>query len=113
MKQKVRFCLLAFLGIVLLITCAPGCSPSKQQVGNGVIEKIEAHRKANGRWPHSLSELGVAEDESGPVYYCKTTQTEYIVWYGTALGESVTYSSRTKQWKQASGETCLNEPRTQ
>ncbi len=91
------------------MACVAGCSPSKQAIANRAIERVEQFRETKGRLPRSLAELGMAEDESGPVYYCKSAESEYIVWYGTTLGESNIYSSRTKQWKEASGGTCLDD----
>jgi hypothetical protein len=38
------------------------------------------------------------ETENGPIYYKKESDTEYVVWFGTQLGESVTYDSETKEW---------------
>jgi hypothetical protein len=42
--------------------------------------------------------MGLEDSESGPVYYQKTTDSTYIVWFGTVLGESATYKSSTKKW---------------
>ncbi len=57
---------------MLMVFCVASCGPSKQKIGNQAVEKIEQFRKANGRLPQSLSEVGIAEVESGPVYYCRT-----------------------------------------
>jgi hypothetical protein len=46
-----------------------------------------------------MSELGIKEEMDGPFYYEKNDITNsYLVWYGTILGESVTYDSTTKKW---------------
>ena len=33
------------------------------------------------------------------VFYRKIGPDEYSVWFGTALGESETYNSRSKKWE--------------
>lgn len=62
------------------------------------IVRIEAFRAGHGRLPDSFAEIGVQEDESGPVYYKKQNETSYIVWYGMRLGESEIYDSQTREW---------------
>jgi hypothetical protein len=49
------------------------------------ISKVEAFRNAHGRLPNSFTEIGITEDESGPVYYKKQDDDSYIVWYGLVL----------------------------
>ena len=67
--------------------------------GNEVANKIENFRKEKSRLPNSLTEIGIKETESGPIYYKKESESKYILWFGKGLGESVTYDSETKQWK--------------
>jgi hypothetical protein len=50
--------------------------------------------------------MGAKEDESCPCY-CKTGGDSYIVSYGTTLGESYAYDSRTKKWSEAAGPVCF------
>lgn len=67
--------------------------------GNTIIDKIEIFKQSNKRLPNSLNELGIQEKMNGPFYYEKNDSTNsYLVWYGTILGESVTYDSTTKKW---------------
>jgi hypothetical protein len=66
---------------------------------DGVIECVENFRMKNKRLPHSLSELDIFVDESGPIYYLKVDSTGYLVWFGACLGESVVYSSSIKSWR--------------
>jgi hypothetical protein len=70
---------------------------SQREANNIAVSKIEEFRKANGRLPDSFSEAGARDDESCPCY-CKTGHDSYLVWYGTALGESDMYDSETKKW---------------
>ncbi len=65
--------------------------------GNLVIQNIEDFRQKKGRLPNSLDELGIHDDE---LFYNKWDSVNYMVWYGTSLGESVTYYSDTKKWEE-------------
>lgn len=88
------FLIFAFLGIFAL-ACGYG---EKLKAGNETVAKIEKFKDENKRLPNSLSEIGIVEDESGPIYYRKDSETKYIVWFGKELGESATYDSDTKKW---------------
>jgi len=72
---------------------------SKRAIGDRVIAKVNEFRQQKGRLPSSLSEIGTDETESGPIYYERRGDTRYIVWYGTRLGESVTYDSDVGRWE--------------
>ncbi len=64
-----------------------------------MIEKIEEYKIKNGFYPKKISDAGFPEpDESGPIYYQLEGSNNYIVWFGMDVGESVTYSSKTKSW---------------
>jgi hypothetical protein len=97
-----------FVLILLSLVCCIACGPTKQKLGAEAVSKIEDFKRVHGRIPNSLLEVGVREDESGP-YYCRTSDEDYIVWYGTTLGESVQYSSKTKYWREAGGEVCASK----
>jgi hypothetical protein len=101
MKPTLTFVLLM---ISLLIPHA-SCSSSIREThliknGNELIGKIEEFRKNKGRIPDSLSEIGVEPKEEGPIYYEKINNAKYKLWFGTVLGESVTYDSDEKSWKR-------------
>jgi hypothetical protein len=65
---------------------------------NKVIASVNSFQSRNGRLPNTLADMGLEDSESGPVYYRKTSDRTYIVWFGTVLGESATYESSTKKW---------------
>lgn len=88
---------LILLGVICLFIFACGYG-EKLKKGNQVIEKIEKFRAENKRLPNSLSEIGIIENESGPIYYKKENETKYVIWFGKSLGESATYDSAAKQW---------------
>lgn len=67
------------------------------RTGNRIIGRVEAFRQSHGRLPETLEEVGITEaDLRG--FYRKTNDQEYIVWFGTSLGESESYDSRTGKW---------------
>ncbi len=92
--------LLTFLLATIICFTISGCgSAEKIAKGKEVVAKIEKFRNEKGRLPNSLSEVGIAETESGPIYYEKKNESKYILWFGKELGESVVYDSDAKQWK--------------
>lgn len=97
MKIK-RLSAFLFAAIICLAISACG-SAEKIAKGNKAVAKIEKFRSEKGRLPDSLSEIGIVETESGPIYYQKKSESKYILWFGKELGESATYDSETKQWK--------------
>jgi hypothetical protein len=52
-----------------------------------------------GKLPANLSEVGLTDTIMHLSFYEKVDTNEYIVWYGTGLGESEIYRSSTKIWK--------------
>ncbi len=84
-----------------------GCHHSERKASDRIVAKVESFKKSHGRIPTALSEIGVDEIESCPCY-CKTSDNSYIVWYGTTLGESDSYDSRTNKWSEAAGAVCTS-----
>jgi len=87
------------LSTIISFTISGCVSDKKTAKGNEAAAKIENFRNEKGRLPDSLSEVGIVETESGPIYYRKESESKYILWFGKGLGESVVYDSETKQWK--------------
>ena len=52
---------------------------------------LETHRQRHGCYPGSLAETGIAEPAE--LYYRREDNGSYILWFGTTLGESVTFRS--------------------
>ncbi len=88
--------IIVFANIFLNIA---SCSNSEIRQGNEIVSKIEKFKSEKNRLPNNLTELGLVEDEAGPIYYEKKGETKFILWFGKALGESAIYDSDTKQWK--------------
>ena len=70
--------LLIFSVSFFLVNCN---SNEKFTQGNEVVSKIENFRKVKGRLPNSLTEIGIEETESGPIYYKKESETKYTLWF--------------------------------
>ena len=68
------------------------------RTGNEIVSRVEAFRKSHGYVPEALKDVGVTDPDLR-VFYRKTSDNEYLVWFGTTLGESETYDSRTKKWE--------------
>ncbi|MCU1289256.1 MAG: hypothetical protein JWN60_1485 [Acidobacteria bacterium] len=93
---------LSIIFLLILAICFSNFScgyNNKIAIGSDVAAKIEIFRNKNGKLPNSLTEIGIEESESGPIYYEKQSESKYILWFGKELGETVTYDSETKQWK--------------
>lgn len=89
--------------LALLMFLTISCSESKKQTlikeGNEVAVKVEAYKAKKGKLPNSLNEIGVEEKLEGPIFYEKKSDTEYRLWFGSELGESVIYNSSTRKWE--------------
>jgi hypothetical protein len=84
----------------LLLSLILGCSArSKQAEAEAVVAKVEQFHVSKKRLPKTLSEIGINKTEEGPIYYKQIADTRYQVWYGSSLGESVTYDSDRKTWE--------------
>ena len=59
---------------------------------------LESYRLQKGRYPHSLSEIGIVERDEGPLYYQRKSESSYILWFGLSLGESKIFESTDGQW---------------
>jgi hypothetical protein len=66
-------------------------------IGDEIVSRVEAFRASHGRLPESLKEVGM-DDADPKVCYRRISDDEYIVWFGTTLGESECLNSRTKKW---------------
>ena len=93
------------VSILMLAAGFSGCNYSERKASNEIVAKVEQFKKSTGRLPDRLSDVGIKENESCPCY-CKTSSDSYMVWYGTTLGESDTYDSRTTEWSEAGGLVC-------
>jgi len=91
-----KLILTIILSCLLFTACGHG---EKLEQGKVIIAKIEKFKSEKGRLPKGLVEIGVDETEDGQIYYEKKSESRYILWFGTTLGESVTYDSETGKWE--------------
>jgi len=68
------------------------------QEGNVAIAQIEVFRSQRHRLPSSMEEAGITVPDPQRIYYERCSDTQYLVWFGTTLGESMTYDSATSTW---------------
>jgi hypothetical protein len=99
--RSIRF--FVFAQVIIFLVTNLSCGSNEKELrlmkeGNIIIGKIEQFKKEHGRLPDSLSDLGVDEKEEGPLHYEKRSDTEYLLWFGTELGESIVYNSKNKKW---------------
>ena len=93
----------------LLLVFLSGCdiNPSKAELDNAkvFIDEIEKHLKTNSKVPTNedaweiMKSLGLRADEQCRPCYQKESDNSYIVYFGTTLGESYVYDSKSKSWE--------------
>lgn len=66
--------------------------------GNTLVEKIESFRTEHGRLPTSLSEINTNDKTLEKFFYQKCDENRFIIWFGTTLGESMTFDSVSGSW---------------
>src|SRR5688572_10082892 len=94
--MKIRNARVAFLAVCVTLLLA--CGHSEQPQANRAVKLIEEFVTTHHRLPNDLCEVRLKCQEDGPIYYRKDNEREYIVWYGTRLGSSVIYESKTRKW---------------
>jgi hypothetical protein len=72
---------------------------SQIRSGNQLISRVESFRKVHGHLPSAQSEIDLNVTEQSRILYKKCTDTRYVVWFGTELGESMSYDSGSGVWK--------------
>lgn len=61
---------------------------SSNNKNDKLIEIIIAFKKAHGRFPARLEEIGIPTREEGPIYYELKSDGACMLWQGGVLGES-------------------------
>jgi predicted PurR-regulated permease PerM len=90
---------IALLIIYIFIYIFPSREEKLIDHGNLIVKNIENFHSRTGRLPNSLVDLGIEETLEGPIFYEKLDSSKYILWFGTTLGESVTYHSDREIWE--------------
>lgn len=89
-----------YIYIFLLCGFLLSCKNNKQKKGEIIVDLIYNYKRDKGQLPGSLFDLGVDEIEEGPIYYSRQDTDQFIVWYGTDLGESNVYNSNSMKWEK-------------
>jgi len=66
--------------------------------GNDAVRLLDSYRKKQGRLPASLEEVGIADADSFRLSYQKCSDRQFVLWFGTRLGKSMTYDPQTGGW---------------
>lgn len=96
MKRILIICL-----TILLFGSFTGCGNSEKELktqGNELVKKVEEYKKNTGKLPSGLKDMGLEESMEGPLFYERKDSVNYMIWFGTTLGESMIYYSDTKEW---------------
>lgn len=67
--------------------------------GNAIISKIDAFHRQRRRLPTSMDEIGISAPDANRFFYEKCSDRRFLVWFGTRLGESMTYDSDALKWQ--------------
>ena len=94
--------------IILLLITSLGLSSCcdmlcrREQNAKLIIQATERFLEENKRLPNDISELDLPEfEEADTAFYERVNDSIYEVSYGTSLGSSMTYNSKTEEWKEA------------
>lgn len=68
------------------------------RTGDRIVAKVEHFKALYGRYPDDLKEVGWKSDDSLNIFYRKESNNHYIVWFGTTMGESISYDSQDQKW---------------
>jgi hypothetical protein len=67
-------------------------------VGKRLILRVESFRQQHDHLPRSLGEVDAIDVDENKYFYEKCSDSHYIIWFGTELGESMTYDSDSRSW---------------
>lgn len=95
--KKIVLKILFSLSLVVLFACS---NSEKKLIkeGDKLVQRIEKYKTKNGHLPSSIEDLGIKETMEGPLFYVPMDSVNYMVYFGTSLGESMIYYSDTKDW---------------
>ena len=87
--------------VIFFLIIAVGCGNSEKKLikqGDELVSKIEEYKEQKGYLPNSIEDVGIKETMEGPLFYVRMDSVNYMVYFGTSLGESMIYYSDTKEW---------------
>lgn len=93
--MKIRFQIFVFITLLL---CGCNSNSALEEQGNELVKKIELYKERNGELPKTIEDVGIKETLEGPLFYVRCDSANYMVYYGTTVGEGMYYYSDTKEW---------------
>ena len=109
---------ISLLTLLFLVFCLSSCLSyieKNKKTGNSIIERIEQYKKDNGHLPDQINYVdseydfldfqndstvvSVLEIDEEVFCYQKIDSVNYMLWFGTTLGEGIYYYSSTKTWE--------------
>ena len=97
------------LAAALFAGCSKLLDKERIQQGDELVRRVEHFRQENHRLPLSFQEAGITDPQINEQYFMHICSNDkYILWFGTSLGNSISYSSTTRTWKAANW-TCEQE----
>lgn len=97
MKIQIQIQIQIFVLITLLL-CGCSSNSALEEQGNELVKKIEVYKEKNRELPKTIEDLGIIETLEGPLFYVRCDSVNYMVYYGTTVGEGMYYYSDTKEW---------------
>ena len=108
MKRKIFYLggliVFIFLGLYIFIFVQQNnnfTSTYKREIklGNELIKRIEDYRLKNGTLPEKLNYIySESEKEKFEIFYYDVENQDYVLYFGTSLGEVVYFFSKYKEW---------------
>jgi hypothetical protein len=100
-KRHLLIPVFIFLGFIVFFFStffSPWAYSQEYEEAKKVILALSAYHAINERYPDSIENVGFNATEQGPIHYRKINDEEYHIWFGTTLGNSMEYDSKTKHW---------------
>jgi hypothetical protein len=105
MKKVVKIVTIGFA--LLLIACCIifllGYFGERAMINHGseLVKKVEKYKTKYNKLPAVIEDSGVNNKTDDTLFYYskRNDSVNYIIWYGTDLGESKTYYSDSKKWE--------------
>ncbi len=89
--------------IVILIVLLVSCNRYEKRMikkGDEIVGLVEQFKMEHGRLPNNMVELKIDTALYEKICYLKHDSINFKIWFGTSLGESITYYSDTKRWEE-------------
>ena len=101
-NRKIAICVISIIGITVVFLLSGGYLHKiiRRHIliheGQQIVEQLDAYKSKTGHLPKELEEVNTNVTE---IYYKLHGDSNYILWFGEELGESVTYHSDEHAWR--------------